>query len=217
MKIIDISMPVREGMVTYPGDPPYITRVAKESESGAIVSMVSMGAHTGTHIDAPAHFILEGATVDQIDLDDLVGPCTVLELEGVGDIDAEMLRSGIGEGPMPQRLLLKTDGSKLGRSGSFAESYPALTPDAAVMLASAPTRLVGVDYLSVERRGRPGSPVHHTLLSAGTVILEGLDLTSVTPGRYVLIALPLRLEGVEGSPARAVLIDARPSELEAWG
>jgi arylformamidase len=176
----------------------------------ANVSHLALGSHTGTHLDAPRHFIPGGATVDHLPLDTLVGPARVVECPA-GPIRPDSLAPALGrDGPAGRRearVLVKTGNSRLWTHGRFARDYQALTLEAARELVRAGVLLVGVDYLSVEAFGGDGGafPVHRCLLAAGVVILEGLDLSAVGPGRYELLCLPLRLKAGDGAPARAVL------------
>jgi arylformamidase len=173
------------------------------------VSHLSLGAHTGTHIDAPVHFLEEGGGIDALAPEALVGPAVVAGLEGVqgtiGPGDLEAAISGETE-----RLLLKTRNSGWSAADtSFREDFVALDPSAAEWCLAHGVRLVGIDYLSIEPfgSGRRGHPVHRLLLGAGVVIVEGLDLAGVEPGSYVVAALPLVVPGSDGAPARVVLVE----------
>ena len=206
MRIIhDITAGIREGMVTYPGDPEaHIKRVGKIEEGApANISEYFFGSHAGTHIDPPFHLNSSGAMADEIALDTLMGPVTVVEamtgVIGAAFIEQQELRG-------TERVLFKTWGSGLMKQSSFSEDFTRLDEDAAEALVRLGVRLVGIDYLSVES-GDPGLPVHRTLLDAGVVILEGLDLSSIRPGRYELVCLPLKVIGGDGAPARAVLLE----------
>jgi arylformamidase len=203
--IIDISLPIGPETPVWPGDPPVLVEPVARVEAGdpAGVSRLTLGTHTGTHVDPPAHFLPGAATVDALPLDVLVGPAVVADLTA-GPIDGAALESlGLSGGSV--RLLLKTGGEA-----------GALTPDGARWLVERGVRLVGADTLSIEPgtdcpgvRGCPPEeqyPVHRILLGAGVVIVEGLDLAAVAPGSYQLVCLPLRIVGGDGAPARAVLI-----------
>jgi len=203
--IYDISVPVREGMPVWPGDPEVQVRKALALARGdaANVSALSLGAHTGTHMDAPYHFLEEGLAIDRIPLELCVGPARVVEvpaLVAIGPADLE---------PLPVRgcvrLLLKTRNSTLWRREGFQEDFVHLTGEGAAFLVAAGVRLLGIDYLSVEGYRVTGAPAHHALLQAGVFLLEGLDLSAVPPGEYELLCLPLRLTGADGAPARALL------------
>ncbi len=204
MRILDISVPLSEGLPAYPGDP----RVRLEPAlmisrgDGANVARLTLADHSGTHIDAPGHMLEGGATMDEVPLSLLMGNALVADLRGEAAIGAAQLErlplAGV------ERLLLKTDNSALWRVSDFHHDYVALTEGGADFLVRAGIRLLGIDYLSVERFGGDGS-VHRRLLAAGVVILEGLDLSAAEGGSYELLCLPLRIPGAAGAPARAVL------------
>ncbi len=192
-------------MVVYEGDPAVDVTPRLEIARGdaANVSLLSMGSHTGTHVDAPAHFIEGGATVEALPLDVLIGPALVAEVGSerlIGRRDLE---------PLPldgqSRLLLKTRNSALWAAGGFSRDFVALDLEGARYLTERRLRLIGIDYLSIEAFHSPGHPVHRHLLGAGVVILEGLDLSRVAPGVYELVCLPLPVRGIDGAPCRAVL------------
>jgi len=192
--IIDISLPIGPDTPVWPGDPPVVVEPVARIGDGdpADVSRLSCGTHTGTHVDPPAHFVSGGATVDALPLEVLVGPAVVAAFP-VGPINAAALEAGaLTEGCT--RLLLRTGAA----TGS-------VTADGARWLVERGVRLVGADTLSIEPE-TDSYPVHRTLLEAGVVIVEGLDLRAVTPGPYRLVCLPLRIAGGDGAPARVVLI-----------
>jgi arylformamidase len=221
MMIIDISRPIGPDTPVWPGDPPVVVEPVARVAAGdpADVSRLALGTHTGTHVDPPAHFLPGGATVDALPLDVLVGPSVVADFSASpGPIDARRLDSLV----LPAgttRLLLRT---ALG-AGPGPGMVGALTADGAGWLVERGVRLVGADTLSIEPAadgpGVPGCPpeeqypVHHILLGAGVVIVEGLDLSAAAAGPYQLVCLPLRITGGDGAPARAVLIrpDAAPT------
>jgi arylformamidase len=209
-RFIDISLPIDSALPVWPGDPPIQIRRFLELRrgDGANASSLSCSVHTGTHVDAPAHHVEGGAGVDELPLDAFIGPAMVADLTGATEIGRSELRTlRLPRGT--QRLLFKTGNSKLwsDAAGEFHRDYVAITPEGAEWLAGSGVRLVGVDYLSVERFGATPPVVHHTLLGAGIVVLEGLDLSGVAPGNYSLICLPLRMRGLDGAPARAVLVE----------
>ena len=205
MPFIDISLPIREGMIVYEGDPDITVSSALSLERGdpANVSSLRLGSHTGTHMDAPLHFISGGLGIDTLPLDLLIGPALLAEVDATRLIEPSHLEKlPLADHP---RLLLKTRNSGLWDRPSFSRDYVALSLASAKLLIERGVKLVGVDYLSIEAFGAEGHPVHKTLLGAGMVILEGLDFRRVTPGTYELYCLPLRIAVGDGSPCRAVL------------
>ena len=196
MQIIDVSVPLREGMVTYPGDPVVQVELAASIADGDPVNLtrVALGLHSGTHVDAPRHFLDGAAGVDELPLDALIGPCVVVEapdlaLESVACVPADA-----------ERVLFKTPNSELWTRDEFAEEFVRLDGEGAALLVKRGLRLVGVDYLSVGDEA-----AHHALLEADVIPVEGLDLRGVEPGAYELVCLPLRVVGADGAPARVVL------------
>jgi arylformamidase len=195
--VIDISRPIGSDLPVWPGDPAVLVEPVARLEAGdvAAVSHLALGTHTGTHVDPPAHFVPGGATVDELDLDLLVGPAVVADLTGGTPVDAARL-DALGLPAGTTRLLLKT-----GCDGPTG----LLSSEGAAWLVARGVQLVGADTLSIEPPD--GSyPVHRLLLGAGVIIVEGLDLTAAPAGRYGLACLPLRIEGGDGAPARAVLL-----------
>ncbi|HST43460.1 MAG TPA: cyclase family protein, partial [Conexibacter sp.] len=208
---IDISVEVAPEMLHW-GRRPEVTVV--ESLAGGNNCNVTrwlMGSHTGTHLDAPAHYIEGGATIDAIALDVFAGPARVLDLSGVeGDVTAADLEAaGLGHGE--QRVLLRTANSAGAlRAAEKPSSWIGLAPDGARLLVDRGVRLVGIDFLTIDGPTRTdGWESHHVLCGAGVVILECADLLDVADGRYELVALPLPLRGSEAAPGRAFL---RPLE-----
>lgn len=199
MGVIDISVAIHTRMVIYPRNPPVRIRPV-----GDFLSEITMGTHTGTHVDAPRHAWKEGSGVDQINLQKCVGPCRVLDMthvkNGIHVADLRSLRIQQGE-----RILVKTRNSKRGYKKFFSD-FVYLDGDAATFLAKRGIALFGTDYLSVKQRGNPDNRPHTELLKKKIVIFEGLDLSKVKPGRYTFVGLPLKLTGLDGSPARAVLL-----------
>jgi len=198
MEIIDISVPIRPGMPTYPGDPTVtLERVkALADGDGVNLSRVDLGAHTGTHVDAPLHFIDGAEATETLPLDALVGPARVLDLTAATQLDAAAF-DGV---ELAERVLLKTSNSELWARGTFAEDALQLDGGAAQVLVDGGVRLVGIDYLSIGDHD-----AHRVLLGAGVVPVEGLDLRGVEPGDYDLICAPLKLVGSDGAPARVLL------------
>lgn len=207
-RIFDISIAITAGGIVYPGNPPIEVEAqqALARGDGANVSALSFGSHTATHVDAAKHFFDDGQTVDQLPLDRLVGPCVVIELDDtVMSIGRRELEAHDLEGT--KRVLFKTRNSRaLQTKPEFVKGYTYIAPDAAEHLVSLGVELVGVDYLSVEQFRSGHHRTHRTLLGASVVIIEGLALAEVPPGRYQLICLPLKLRGLDAAPARAILI-----------
>jgi arylformamidase len=193
-------------MVHWPGDPPFHIERASDQQKGdtATVSRMSLGVHTGTHMDAPVHFIRDGESIDQIPLDATVGRARVIPIRDTKSIKPEELTEySIQNG---ERILFKTVNSDHAwQTDDFREDFVFISKEAAAYLVECGIRSVGVDYLSVGGFREDGPETHETLLSAGIWIIEGLDLNGVEPGDYELICLPLRLIGSDGSPARAIL------------
>jgi len=208
MKIYDISLRITPTMAVWPGDPPVVITAVSHLDRGdrSTVSRLAMGAHTGTHVDAPAHFVKGGKGVDTLDLETLVGPALVVAVDGKA-VSAELLdKAAIPAGT--RRVLFVTANSGRWKTGSdvFSKDFVALTLDGAHWVVDHGIGLVGVDYLSVAPYGQSG-PVHQCLLRAGVVIVEGLNLAGIVAGPYTLVCLPLNITGADGAPARAILID----------
>ena len=210
MRIHDITVPLSSDLPIYPGDPGIdIDPFSRISQGdSANVSRISMGSHSGTHMDAPYHFDDAGTTVDEIALETVIGKALVLEILGVKEIGRQELEPFRIEGE--ERLLLKTDNSKLWRQKGFFEGYAALTKEGAQYLRDAGVRLVGIDYLSIEGF-HGGGDVHRTLLEDGILVIEGLNLDGIKAGHYQLICLPLKLKGGDGAPVRALLVGGSDS------
>jgi arylformamidase len=200
--LIDVSVTIRPLMPIYPGDPGVDIALAHAIARGdpANVSRLQLGAHTGTHVDAPRHFSEDGPGADELALESLVGPCVVADVTGATSrIDAQLIDSlDLDEGT--ERVLLKTPNSRLWERDAFASDFVALDRSGADALVRRGVRLVGIDYLSI---GDPA--VHHALLGQRIGVVEGLDLRPVDPGAYFLVCLPLKVAGCDGAPARAVL------------
>jgi arylformamidase len=207
-RIHDVSMPIRDGGVVYPGNPPIRIELqqAISRGDGANVSSVSFGSHTGTHVDAPRHFLDGGVGVDAMALERLIGPALVIAFNPeVRSIGAAEL--GVHSLAGHQRILLKTRNSGLLHESEFDSSYTYLAPDGAEHLLAHGVDVVGIDYLSIEQFHSGHHRTHRALLERGVIIIEGLDLSAVPAGVYQLICLPLRLEGLDGAPARTLLIE----------
>ncbi|HEY8225984.1 MAG TPA: cyclase family protein [Pyrinomonadaceae bacterium] len=210
MAIYDISVPLVDGMPIYPGDPDLQIQDWKALSKGdpANVSFLHFGAHTGTHVDAPAHFIEGAAPIESLPLDVLIGEAQVIEVPvDAASIDQAFVNERYSRGT--SRVLFKTRNSAFWKSGesNFHRDFCYLELAAAEQLVANKVRLVGIDYLSIEKFHNEGHPTHLSLLSHGVVIVEGLNLSDVSPGKYELICLPLRIRGGkgDGAPARAVL------------
>ena len=204
-KLLDVSVPLRQGLPTYPNNPPFelqpIKRMAEGGSSN--VSRLVMGTHTGTHVDAPRHFIEDGIGVDALPLNLLIGRARVVEVTRRGGITADDLAAaGLRE---DLSILFKTPNSALWNSAVFHEDYAHITDSGARYLVEQGVKVVGVDYLSVEQFKKPGAPAHRMLLSNGVIIIEGLNLAEAEPGMYEMYCLPLPVTGGDGAPARVIL------------
>jgi len=206
-RIFDVSVPIRTGGLVYPGNPEIDISLQQAVAKGASanVSTIRFGSHTGTHADASRHFFDDAQPVDKIPLERLIGPALLLHFDdGLMSIGATELRPRAIKGH--KRILLRTRNSALLSREEFVKDYTFLAPDGAEYLVDNGVELVGVDYLSIEQFHSGHHRTHRTLLGAGVVIIEGLDLSAPPPGEYEFICLPLRLEGCDGAPARAVLV-----------
>lgn len=211
VRIYDVTVPISERMPVWPGDPRVQIERTSSISSGdeANVSRLHLGSHTGTHVDAPHHFIAQGLTVDKLPLEVLVGRALVIDLEDLeGTTIGTFDLAGVHFARNTTRILIKTRNSHLweARQAEFEREYVHLGLKAAEWLVKRGIRLVGVDYLSVEALNADGHRVHHTLLGAGMVIIEGLDLSRVPAGPCQLICLPLKIEGGDGAPARVLVV-----------
>jgi len=205
--IYDISLPIANGGAVYPGNPEIRIEAQQEIAKGGSsnVSSLAFGSHTGTHVDAPKHFFDSGATVDALSLDVLMGPAMLICVDDdVMAVGAEQLKRHELKGH--SRVLIKTRNSSFIRGDTFVKDYTFLAPDGAEYLVSLGVKLVGVDYFSVEQFHSGHHRTHRTLLERGVIIVEGLDLSVPPLGPYELRVLPLRLAGLDGAPARAVLV-----------
>lgn len=199
---IDISIPIRPGMVVWPGDP---TVGVRQTDAGLYrLTRLDMSAHTGTHMDAPSHFIRDGAAMETLPLSAVLGPCVVVEIHDPVCVRPEHLEPLALE--PGARLLLKTANSRLPLdSGRFHEDFVYISAAAAQWMVRRKVRTVGIDYLSVGGFTKDTKETHDILLGAGVWIVEGLRLGHVEPGPYELVCLPLLIPGSDGAPARAVL------------
>lgn len=205
--IIDISVPMHSKMPMWPGSAGFRlthTRRIRDGNSSNI-SKVEFDIHVGTHVDAPLHFLENGNPIEKLDLEVMVGPAVVADLSNLksitaNDLEALNLQTGI------ERLLLRTNNSRLiaNEVNEFSEDFVALTADAAQWVVNRGIRLIGIDYLSIQRYS-DDSLTHIILFSAGVIVVEGLNLLEVEAGNYELICLPLKIIGAEGAPSRAIL------------
>ncbi len=207
-KWLDVSVPIYTGMVHFPDNPSIEIDTIMDVGKGDIctLSRMTMGTHTGTHIDAPKHFLPGGTGAEEVPLDNLIGPARVIEIKDPEAVKAEELRAhNLGS---RERLLFKTSNSeRCWKTSQFVPDFISIAEDAASYLASLNTLSVGIDYLSA------GSPeTHRTLLGAGVVILEGLNLTGISQGRYELLCLPLKIVGGDGALARVLLRPRKPDD-----
>ena len=210
-RVRDISLAVQAGLPTWPTSEGFRFRQAMTLAAGdpANVTVVEMDVHTGTHVEAPLHFLPDGAGLDSVPLERFVGPAVVVEIDG-DDVTAHALDAAA----VPDdtvRLLIKTRNSARWAAGwgEFDPVYVALTADAATWVVGRGIELVGLDHLAIQRY-QDDPETHRILMRAGVTILEGLNLADVAPGEYTLVAAPIRLGGVEAAPARALLLDRAP-------
>ena len=203
--IFDITLTLEKGMLTYPKDVPYQRTLQRSISQGATsnVSVVEMSAHTGTHIDAPRHYLNDGAAVDTLPLEVLYGQAFVIDCAGVPAVTAKLLAERIP--PAAQRILLKTDNSR-NLQPPFRRDFVYLDGSGARLLADRGVKLVAIDYLSIDKAGTASKPSHFTLLESQIVIIEGVNLAQVPPGEYFLACGPLKMADADGAPCRAVLI-----------
>jgi arylformamidase len=203
---IDISVPIYTGMVHWPNNPPVCIERILDMNRGDVcnVSTIAMGSHTGTHMDAPLHFLQTGKSIAEMPLDATLGPTRVIEIRDPESIKPDELRPhAIQRG---ERVLFKTQNStRCWKTDSFVEDFVYISQEAARYLAELGVRTIGVDYLSVGGYIKDGVETHRALLEAGTWIIEGLDLSQVEPGTYELICLPLKVARGDGAPARAII------------
>ena len=204
-KLLDVSVPLAAGIPAYPGNPDFelqpLKRIAEGGSSN--VSRLVLGTHTGTHVDAPKHFIDDGIGVNVLPLNLLIGRARVVDIAKRGGIGAEdFAAAGLRE---DLRILLKTPNSALWNSPTFHEDYTYVTEDGARYLVEQGVKVVGVDYLSIEQFRKAGAPAHRMLLSNGVIIIEGLNLAEADAGMYEMYCLPLRVVAGDGAPARVIL------------
>lgn len=204
-KLYDVSMIIQPEMLIWPGDAPVSIEPVKRISEGASsnVSLLNIGTHSGTHVDAPYHFVEDGLGIDSIPPVVLVGSARLIQLPNIERIDRALLEtldlSGVS------RLLFGTRNSALLQQPVHTPHYVSLSEDGARYLVELGIKLVGIDYLSIEEYKKEGYPTHHALLEAGVVIVEGLDLSEVPSGDYELLCMPLKLKNTDGAPARVFL------------
>ena len=208
-KLFDLTVPLSPHLPTFPGDPDFELASTMSIQEGhpCNVSRITMGSHAGTHVDAPYHFLEAGARVDELPLEILIGKARVVSVPARDAVDREDLESLDLRDDL--RVLFKTRNSGQLRQPEFRQDFVHLTADAASYLVQIGIKLVGWDYLSLEKFGNRDFPAHHALLGAGVIVVEGLDLSQVDAGEYELTCLPLKLAGGDGAPAR-VLLKSRP-------
>ncbi len=208
MQTYDITLTISPEMVIWPGNPGvHIERVNKIEEGAhSNVSKLEMGVHTGTHVDAPYHFLTDGKTAERLQLKALTGRVYVLSLPNVDVITAKVLENAEIP-PRTRRLLFKTRNSQYWASSTkdFQPGFVGISADGAEFLVKRGVKLIGIDYLSIAPYHQ-SKPTHEAFLKAGVVIVEGLNLSEINQGRYTLYCLPLKLAGSDGAPARAILI-----------
>jgi arylformamidase len=205
MPLIDVTLRVHPDMHAWPGDPKieFIQAQAIARGDDCNLSMLSLGAHSGTHVDAPLHFIDGGGAVEALSIETMVGPCRVVRIEGSANISREdVVAAGVQPG---ERILFKTANSGRLSGSGFLMDFVGVGPEAAELLAEIRPSLIGIDYLSIAPIDSDNPIVHRRLLGAGIILVEGLDLSAVLPGDYELICAPLLLAGLEGAPARVFL------------
>jgi arylformamidase len=205
-RYIDVTVPFRDGMMCFPGDPPCRIKPYWEISKGDTVNLstIDMGSHTGTHIDAPKHFIDNGKAVDELDIRHFIGRAKVFDFTAEAEcVDLTALEGlDIGEGDI---VLFKTRNSRLMHSQTFPEDFVYITPAAARWLTERRIATLGFDFLSIDKYGSSDFSAHYAILGAGIVIIEGLDLSGVEAGEYEIIALPMLIAGGNGSPVRVFL------------
>lgn len=204
-KVIDISLPLSATTITYPGNPQVEIETLKSASGSSVISKLSLGSHTGTHIDAPKHVFKTGKTLDELPLTTFVGPCRVIDAtEEKAAVSLNFVK--LNNVKKDERILFKTTNSNRGYK-IFYDDYVYLSGDAAKYLAEKKVILVGIDYLSVKQRGSRDNSPHTHLLSKDIPILEGIDLSKVEAKEYFLVVLPLKFTDLDGVPARAILLE----------
>src|SRR4051812_15265454 len=207
--IYDVTVPITNSMPVWPSDPPVQltpqSHKSRDNSHTVRLTKIEMGSHTGTHIDAPWHFVPNGRRLNEIPIETLVGPATVISINNpisIARADIENLSlQGI------ERILFKTENSRHWSETRFYENFVYLEPEAARVLVDHGMKLVGIDYLSIDKFRSEKHPSHFVLLERDVVIVEGLNLSKVNPGPYRMTALPLHLQDADGAPTRVILED----------
>lgn len=204
-RFYDLTLELKEDIIVYPGDPNFeMEDICSISLGDSYnISSISMGTHTGTHIDAPKHFYNESKTIDKISIDRLIGKVKVLDMGNLKEISKQDIEDfNIEEG---DRIFFKTNNSKLLKNNIYSEDFVALTKEAAEYLVDKKVYTIGIDYLSIEKNNSEFNDVHLLLLEKDIVIVEGINLSDVEQGIYNFAALPLKIKDGDGAPARVVL------------
>jgi arylformamidase len=205
--IYDVTVPITNAMPVWPGDPPIQlqpkSHLSRDKSHTVKLTAIEMSSHTGTHLDAPYHMVEGGRRLNEIPLEQLTGKVAVINMPAVRSVGRKELESLKWNGI--ERVLFKTENSKHWQDGKFYEDFVYLEPEAAEFLVERAVRLVGIDYLSIDKYKSEKHPTHFVLLTRNVVVLEGLDLSRVPPGEYTLFALPLNLHEADGAPTRVIL------------
>ena len=207
--IYDVTVPITNSMPVWPGDPPVRltakSHLSRDKTHTVRLTNIEMGSHTGTHIDAPFHMTDEGRRLDEFPLETLTGKVTVFEIPGARSLGRTELERLNWDGV--ERVLFKTENSSHWQDGKFYEEFVYLEPEGAEFLVQQGVRLVGIDYLSIDKFRSQSHPSHFVLLKQDIPIIEGLNLAAVPAGEYTLVALPLKLQDADGAPARVILMN----------
>jgi arylformamidase len=205
--IYDVTVPISNALPVWPGDPPVQlsrkSHASRDKTHTVRLTAIEMGSHTGTHMDAPFHMIDGGKRLSDFPLDTLIGKVTVFEIPSARSIGRAQLEGF--DWTDIERVLLKTENSKHWNDGKFYEEFVYLEPDGAEFLVERGVRLVGIDYLSIDKFRSESHPSHFVLLKKNILIIEGLNLNAVPQGKYSIFALPLNLQDADGAPTRVVL------------
>lgn len=207
MKLIDLTQLIEEKMSVFPGSPPpEIKQETSIEADGFRVATIKMNYHVGTHLDAPAHVIADGATLDEIPLENFAGGALVFDLPAEGEIDLAWLKAQAGSSTQAEYVILRTGWSRYWGSEAYFNGYPVLTKEAAKWLASFAVKGIGIDAISIDRIDSFDLPIHHILLGKGLLIVENLTRLDEVPRSFDFLALPLHIVGADGSPVRAAAL-----------